>query len=756
MSAGAERERRPRLNPFAFPSETTFRFGLLVTAVLGASLYVWNWISTVVADRGAEVAQLQECLALSPEAAGTTTAAEFGAAADAFSACVERANENVVAWMLGGTAGLIVVAIAFVLAAPWWIERRRRLVPLPEEDAPAVLARLRELVREAGLDKEPRFRWNPLDASPTGLAYGYAGTYSVALTGGLVTKHVVDPPAFDAVVRHELAHIRNRDVATTYATVALWYAFLVAAVAPFFLTLLEEPSDFVGGLTLRLLALALLVYGTRNAVLRSRELYADLRASEADGQGGGLRRVLSGLPKVGGALDRLRALHPSPAERLATLDDTRPLFRFSPLVAFGSGMAATIAYENVVTLVDAFVRDPIDMRFLAALAFAPFVVGIVGYGIWRATFAAVADGATGIPTLRIGLALAAGFLVGPELSLAQIVSVDDPLLTAAVNGEPVWAIALVVGLVLFTAWLGTVASWWLRALGTRPVRLVAAGTLVAAAGVLSVFMAVFYVARDTREVIGASIDGTALQHAAVAETAWAGPVWLWQAMMDPAFLVVVHRPFIPPALILLWAVPFAAALAARRRRDGAADWAFLDPGGELRTPPLVVRAWRSLAIGAAAGLAFCALALTLRLILHTSVSAETRATDAFVLSFFFWLLVLAFVAQAAAGTSAGWFSGGPTPLIDALAAGFVAGALASLGILGGPMAGGCLDPLSINPGPCAWTVPASFSWDVFRQVVAQGFLGALAGGGLAAGIRALLTRRGREEPVAAPPASAAP
>ena len=48
MSAGAAApERRPRLNPFAFPSDTAFRFGLLVTAVLGANLYVWQWIATV-------------------------------------------------------------------------------------------------------------------------------------------------------------------------------------------------------------------------------------------------------------------------------------------------------------------------------------------------------------------------------------------------------------------------------------------------------------------------------------------------------------------------------------------------------------------------------------------------------------------------------------------------------------------------------------------------------------------------------------
>ena len=47
MSAGAAApERRPRLNPFAFPSDTAFRFGLLVAAVLGANLYVWQWIAS--------------------------------------------------------------------------------------------------------------------------------------------------------------------------------------------------------------------------------------------------------------------------------------------------------------------------------------------------------------------------------------------------------------------------------------------------------------------------------------------------------------------------------------------------------------------------------------------------------------------------------------------------------------------------------------------------------------------------------------
>ena len=748
MNAELEPGHRPRLNPFVFPSETTFRFGLLVTAVLGASLYVWNWISTVAADPAEEIAEFRACFPLSPLVTGARDVGSFSAASDAFSACLQAANRDTLWWMLGGTAGLIALAAGFVLGAPRWIERRRRLEPLTEADAPVVLARLRELVREAGLDEEPRWRWNPLERAPTGLAYGYAGTYSVALTGGLVVRQIADPPGFDAVVRHELAHIRNRDVATTYATVALWYAFLVAAVAPFIVTLLDSGADAIGRLTWRLLALAVLVYGTRNAVLRSREIYADVRASGGDGRFGGLRRILTALPRpLGGLLARLRSLHPDPAARLAALDDTRPLFRFSPLIAFGAGVAATIAYENVVTLVAFFVEDQIDQRFVAALAFAPFAVGIVGYGIWRATFAAVAEGRPGIPTLRIGLALAAGFLVGPELSLAQtVITDDDALLASILRGEDLaWGAALVLGLTLFTGWLGTIASYWARALGSRHPRVPALVSLLAAAGVLSAFMGVFYVARDARGAIDFSADASKLEHATVAETAWAGPVWLWQAMLDPAFLVVVYRPFILPGLLLLWAVPLAAALVASRRHEGSVDWAFLDAGGELRPPPLALRILRPLAIGLAAGLAFWAFHLILRFLLHNGVAAETRATDAFLLSFFFWLLVLAIVAQAVAGAGAALLSRNPAPLVDALAAGFVAGAVATIGIVGGPLAGGCVDPVSLNPGPCAWTVEASFSWNVFRQVVAQGAVGSLAGGGLVVGLRTLRARRSSDD-----------
>ena len=67
MSAGAAApEHRPRLNPFAFPSDTAFRFGLLVAAVIGANLYVWQWIASTSRSAEEHSSGTLACLAFSP------------------------------------------------------------------------------------------------------------------------------------------------------------------------------------------------------------------------------------------------------------------------------------------------------------------------------------------------------------------------------------------------------------------------------------------------------------------------------------------------------------------------------------------------------------------------------------------------------------------------------------------------------------------------------------------------------------------
>ena len=741
MSATAEPERRPRLNPFAFPSDTAFRFGLVVAAVIGANLYVWQWISNVFRDGREHAAGAFACLARSPFTTGVTEREAFAAASQEYSRCVSALYRDQAWWMLGGTAALLLVAAALLLATPLWITRRRRLRPLTAEDAPAAVAEIRELAREAGVG-EPRTLWNPLDASSGGLAFGHPGRYSIAVGGGLVVKQATDPAAFRAIVRHELAHIRNRDVGITYFTLSIWYAFLLVSVVPFVVTLFDESVGTVWGLLWRLAVLAVLVYLTRNAVLRSREVYADVRASVPDGPNGALRRVLAGLPEQATSLlARLRRVHPDPARRRAAIDDTRPLFPLGAIVAFAAGLTAAIAYESVVELLALFMNEPIDLRFASALAFVPLAIGVVGVAVWRDAFAALADGRKPASPWVDGLAFALGLLLGPELALSRSIRIEEPLLHELVSLEGLaWAAVLVGGIVLLLAWIRTSASWWLSALGgRRPGYAQAAGLLVAAAG-LSVFMGVFYAVRSTRDVLAVSRLGSELQHAQVDEQVWAVPLRVWQFVMDAELLFIVTKPYFVPVLALLAFFPYAAFLVRRRTRD--APWAFLDPGGVLRTPPLSHRPLEPLLVGAIAGLGFLVLAVIVRFGVHSGVSAETRATDAAILSFFVSMVSLALLVQLVAGAAGAWRGG----LVGALGAAFVAGCFGWLGIVGGPAAGGCVDALSLNPGPCAWTVESSFSWFVFKQVIAQGAVAGLAGGLAALGVRALVQRRhGAEE-----------
>jgi len=737
MSAPAAPEpRRPRLNPFAFPSDTAFRFGLLVVAVLGANLYVWQWIASTTRSADEHTQGALACLDLVPQ--GT----------DAFSRCVSELYRYQVSWMLGGTAALAVASTLVLLAFPWWIARRRKLVPLAAEDAPAAVERIHALADEQGV-RRPELLWNPLDPSPSGLAFGRPGRYAVAVGGGLVVKQATDPSAFDAVVRHELAHLRNRDVGITYLTLATWYAFLAVAVLPFAVTLLTDSRNPFLGVTWRLLALALLVYLTRNAVLRSREVYADVRASSADGPGGALQRVLAALPAAPRDLiARVRSVHPDPAERLAAVEDTRPLFPLGAAAAFAAGLSSTIAYESVVQLLSTYVDEPLDLRLLAALAYAPLAIGVVGVAIWREAFAAHADGREPASPWHDGLAFAAGLLLGPDLALAGVVIGQDTLLRNLGSAAGLaWAAGLVAGVVLLLAWIRTSASWWVRALGGRhPIAAGAIG-LVVATGALASFMGIFYGLRSVPEALSFSRAGSEAQHAAVDAQVWAVPRPVWQFVMDGQLLVIVQKPVFVPVLALLALFPFAAMLI--RRRPEQAFWAWLDPGGELRTPRLTLRPLLPLALGVAVGLSYLLAIVAVRFGVHAGASAETRATDAAILSFFVGTLALALVFAFAAG-ALGALRGG---LIGAIAAAFVAGCFGWLGIVGGPMLGGCVDPLSLNPGPCAWTVPAAFSWDVFQQVVAEGAIAGLAGGLVALGVQALVRRRRAE---ALQPAGAAP
>ncbi|MDC0773396.1 M56 family metallopeptidase [Streptomyces sp. HD] len=273
---------------------------------------------------------------------------------DAFEDCRVQTATEALRLALLGTAAVVLVALLVYWLIPVWRIRRGRLLPAADFDEVAAPARkprpepdpllpdpylpgpllppaeatwfdlrtqmrrvaqgmaqeltvpvgpkpreplsrhLAELADRAEVSREPRFVIDMgRGKASTAVAFGRAGRYVVALPAALLKERRLHPGNFEAVVLHELAHIRNRDVDITYLTVALWRAYCVLVLLPYAVlqswlvfqeTVLGRDRLFWADATpwlgevLFAAFLVAQVQLSRADVLRSRELCADLDA----------------------------------------------------------------------------------------------------------------------------------------------------------------------------------------------------------------------------------------------------------------------------------------------------------------------------------------------------------------------------------------------------------------------------------------------------------------------------------------------
>ena len=196
---------RPRLNPFLFPSDTDFRFVLLIVSVVGASLVLYSLMfETIPATSEYRRHRYEQCSTAIDPSDRSGSVADWFDRLSLHGDCVAPVDRAQSGWMLGGAVLLLALAGALYWTSPGRKLRRERWVPLTSQDAPEVVADLAELCRTAELRAPPTFVWNPLNSRSSGLAFGRLGRYYVALTGGLVAQFYTDRPAFRAVVLHEL------------------------------------------------------------------------------------------------------------------------------------------------------------------------------------------------------------------------------------------------------------------------------------------------------------------------------------------------------------------------------------------------------------------------------------------------------------------------------------------------------------------------------------------------------------------------
>jgi heat shock protein HtpX len=133
-------------------------------------------------------------------------------------------------WLLGGyrLLSIFVFCGALLAAALYWYSDRVALGlvgarELPLAEAPGVYSTIERLAAIAGVSK-PRLYVIP-DGLPRALAVGRGPRGStIALSTGLMAA--ATPAELEAVLAHELAHVRNRDVAVQTSVVVLAATFL--------------------------------------------------------------------------------------------------------------------------------------------------------------------------------------------------------------------------------------------------------------------------------------------------------------------------------------------------------------------------------------------------------------------------------------------------------------------------------------------------------------------------------------------------
>ncbi|MET8758196.1 M48 family metalloprotease [Lentzea sp. NPDC004782] len=414
------------------PSGTTLRFASLVLLTIATTLFVFGQYANLTADN--ERCQVSSGLYLTK----TYFADPDDSKWDAYRACLAQTALPHALWLFGGLVLLFAVSLLIYLVRPLWRIRMRKLVPAPEE----LHETLSELAAQAGLP-HTTFLLDPASVRAGGAAFGNHRRKYVVLNAGMLALHRTDRPTFRAIVLHELAHVRS-DVTITYATLALWRAFVVVVLAPFLVTRARSLQDAeTAGLVARLTALAVLVFLARVAVLRAREQHADAFVARWTGSAEPYRVLAPSR-----WWRRWFGLHPVPAARSAAMRDPDSLLRPGFWEVLGCTAALQLAWWHTRAALQVLTWYRADNQSFLVLraGWAVLITALIGLIAWRGA----AFGARRGVFAWAGLALGLGLVLGDRLDGYNF----DPVAVLVVIA---WAV-LVGTAVLVTMWAGYCAT----------------------------------------------------------------------------------------------------------------------------------------------------------------------------------------------------------------------------------------------------------------------------------------------------------
>jgi len=232
------------------------------------------------------------------------------------------------ATLLAYTGGLNIYSLAFMvilfnaaqwLLAPYLVNAIYKVRRLDPEENPGLHMTFDDLSARSGV-KTPKLMISSMPI-PNAFAYGSPLTGNhVAVTQGLLTS--LDGEEVEAVLAHELGHIKHRDVQVTMLISVLPSLFYILARSTMFARYGSRDRRDGGGLALVGSLSMLLYFGLMLFNLgfsRLREYYADQHAAGIVSDGA--RKLSEGLAKITTSTARHRMLTPG----------TRGLSRFKTL-----------------------------------------------------------------------------------------------------------------------------------------------------------------------------------------------------------------------------------------------------------------------------------------------------------------------------------------------------------------------------------------------------------------------------------------
>jgi Zn-dependent protease with chaperone function len=701
-----------RLDPFAFPSDTTLRFVLLIVSAISASVYIytllyWYYRGTQI-DLDAFVKNLDTfCRSqgdpnLSIEAANN------------YVRCMEPnfREASGASWFAVGGAGILVsLAALLYFLFPVLMIRKEGLISFEREEKMGdLVVYLQDLCQEVGIHP-PKFLLNLTNREIGGKAFGTLGRYYVVLYDGLLKSFNNDQDLgkFRAVMLHELSHLRNKDVDKIYFSMAMSYAFVIATLVPYVMFLLSRPSLELFQVSWRVIALALMVYLIFTSVVRSREFHADVRASTyASSEDVALLFQTTPEPKSSGLQSLVTSMlghlpyfrrnywqvafsfHPSMSERRRVLEITDYLFFMDIWAAFGTGIAIAIANESFSILTGLSVRQTtitISLSYLiVSIAFALLIVGTLGIGVWRQTFVALVRNQNSSEVGKLGLGLGLGMSFGEVFSLKNVAIHSDPNFILILF----WAVLLAVSCYYFFKWMAASAFVWLR-------------------------VAVFERSPHRFYMAGLVTSGFCL-------TVWLCCIRLIQGFVNfsdleggfSSIIASLLSPFSLVALASLWAFPLSACLWRQRQPNltFSPRWGFLDRTPDLVHQSIQLEVYPALKTSFIGGLIYCGLLFVIRLAIRTFLPESVRNTEVILSLLYFGQMGLAVLMQAGIAMKVAR-SVRSLSKIYGLFAAFTAGCFMTV----------CVLALNLLFGG---TITPQFTWEILSRIVNGGILLSLA------------------------------